>query len=180
MKNEIPEEMIGNVIGTAFHWNWLGTVLPSLPYLILKKTDCQCLVFLIKCSCHIGLCGFSVFSLLQGSILLYYNYDFSNEVIIIIAITVIFLFLICGIVICRNLRDDTSVVPYGYVEPLELHEQVLRCNPEAFECSTAGKQSTRLLFYSLEYVANDCELKKLSLMVYLLLVMFYLGNLLCL
>lgn len=37
-----------------------------------------------------------------------------------------------------NLRDDTSVVPYGYVEPLELHEQVLRCNPEAFECSTAG------------------------------------------
>ncbi|KAM3760976.1 hypothetical protein ACB098_01G233000 [Castanea mollissima] len=37
-----------------------------------------------------------------------------------------------------TLRDDTRAVPYGYVEPLELHEQVLRCSSEAFECSTAG------------------------------------------
>jgi hypothetical protein len=43
-----------------------------------------------------------------------------------------------------NLRDDAKAVPYNYVEPLELHDQVLRCNPEAFECSTAGKQSTYL------------------------------------
>ncbi|XP_065632831.1 sister chromatid cohesion protein SCC2 isoform X2 [Quercus suber] len=36
------------------------------------------------------------------------------------------------------LRDDTRAVPYGYVEPLELHERVLQCSSEAFECSTAG------------------------------------------
>ncbi|CAJ2665786.1 unnamed protein product [Trifolium pratense] len=40
-----------------------------------------------------------------------------------------------------NLRDDANAVRYNYVEPLELHDEVLRCNPEAFECSTAGKQS---------------------------------------
>ncbi|CAL5185968.1 unnamed protein product [Lathyrus oleraceus] len=37
-----------------------------------------------------------------------------------------------------NLRDDAKVVQYNYVEPLELHDEVLRCNPEAFECGTAG------------------------------------------
>ncbi|MCH93360.1 sister chromatid cohesion protein, partial [Trifolium medium] len=37
-----------------------------------------------------------------------------------------------------NLRDDAKAVRYNYVEPLELHDEVLRCNPEAFECSTAG------------------------------------------
>ncbi|KAK7271858.1 hypothetical protein RJT34_28101 [Clitoria ternatea] len=37
-----------------------------------------------------------------------------------------------------NLRDGTKGVPNMYVEPLELHEEVLRCNPEAFEYSTAG------------------------------------------
>lgn len=57
-----------------------------------------------------------------------------------IAVTV--LFLIFGI-ICRNLKNDSRVVAYGYVEPLELYEEVLRYNSEAFECSTAGKQSTR-------------------------------------
>lgn len=34
-----------------------------------------------------------------------------------------------------NLRDDAKTVPYNYAEPLELHDEVLRCNPEAFECS---------------------------------------------
>eukprot|EP00256_Glycine_max_P058781 XP_014627015.1 sister chromatid cohesion protein SCC2 [Glycine max] len=37
-----------------------------------------------------------------------------------------------------NLRDEAKGVPYIYVEPLELHDEVLRCNPEAFEYSTAG------------------------------------------
>ncbi|KAI9121027.1 hypothetical protein K1719_008060 [Acacia pycnantha] len=37
-----------------------------------------------------------------------------------------------------NLRDDAKAAPYVYVEPLELHGEVLRCNPEAFECSAAG------------------------------------------
>ncbi|RDX75201.1 Sister chromatid cohesion protein SCC2, partial [Mucuna pruriens] len=37
-----------------------------------------------------------------------------------------------------NLRDEAIGVPYMYVEPLELHEEVLRCNPEAFEYSAAG------------------------------------------
>ncbi|KAI9089244.1 hypothetical protein K1719_029523 [Acacia pycnantha] len=36
-----------------------------------------------------------------------------------------------------NLRDDAKAAPYVYVEPLELHGEVLRCNPEAFECSAA-------------------------------------------
>ncbi|AES74937.2 putative chromatin regulator PHD family [Medicago truncatula] len=37
-----------------------------------------------------------------------------------------------------NLRDDAKTVPYNYAEPLELHDEVLRCNPEAFECSHEG------------------------------------------
>lgn len=37
-----------------------------------------------------------------------------------------------------NLRDDAKAAPCVYVEPLELHAEVLRCNPEAFECGTAG------------------------------------------
>ncbi|KAK7316299.1 hypothetical protein VNO77_35233 [Canavalia gladiata] len=37
-----------------------------------------------------------------------------------------------------NLRDDAKGVPYVYVEPLELHDEVLRCNPEAFDYSAAG------------------------------------------
>ncbi|XP_027357770.1 sister chromatid cohesion protein SCC2 [Abrus precatorius] len=37
-----------------------------------------------------------------------------------------------------NLRDDAKGIPYIYVEPLELHDEVLRCNPEAFEYSSAG------------------------------------------
>ncbi|MED6181067.1 hypothetical protein PIB30_015983 [Stylosanthes scabra] len=37
-----------------------------------------------------------------------------------------------------NLRDDNSSGPYMYIEPLELHDEVLRCNPEAFEYSTKG------------------------------------------
>ncbi|XP_073221150.1 sister chromatid cohesion protein SCC2 isoform X2 [Cicer arietinum] len=37
-----------------------------------------------------------------------------------------------------NLRDDAEAVSCNYVEPLELHDEVIRCNPEAFECGTAG------------------------------------------
>ncbi|XP_015879861.3 sister chromatid cohesion protein SCC2 [Ziziphus jujuba] len=37
-----------------------------------------------------------------------------------------------------NLHEDTSEVSYGLLEPLELHDEVLRYNPEAFECNTAG------------------------------------------
>ncbi|KAI9074096.1 hypothetical protein K1719_043941 [Acacia pycnantha] len=37
-----------------------------------------------------------------------------------------------------NLRDDAKTAPYVYVEPLVLPGEVLRCNPEAFECSAAG------------------------------------------
>ncbi|TKY50194.1 Nipped-B protein [Spatholobus suberectus] len=37
-----------------------------------------------------------------------------------------------------NLRDEAKSIPYIYVEPLELHDEVLRCNPEAFEYSAAG------------------------------------------
>jgi len=43
-------------------------------------------------------------------------------------------------VLYRNLRDEAKGVRYIYVEPLELHDEVLRCNPEAFEYSTAGKR----------------------------------------
>ncbi|KAI4346656.1 hypothetical protein L6164_007534 [Bauhinia variegata] len=37
-----------------------------------------------------------------------------------------------------NLRDDAKVVPNVYVEPLELHDEVLRHNPGAFAYSAAG------------------------------------------
>ncbi|KAL1338205.1 sister chromatid cohesion protein SCC2 [Arachis hypogaea] len=37
-----------------------------------------------------------------------------------------------------NLRDDNGSGSYMYIEPLELHDEVLRCNPEAFEYSTTG------------------------------------------
>ncbi|KAH0969514.1 hypothetical protein GBA52_028599 [Prunus armeniaca] len=33
----------------------------------------------------------------------------------------------------KNLREDSSLVPYGYIEPLKLHDEVLQYNPEAFE-----------------------------------------------
>ncbi|KAJ8750135.1 hypothetical protein K2173_014050 [Erythroxylum novogranatense] len=39
-----------------------------------------------------------------------------------------------------NLREETRPVPFGYAEPLELHEQVLQYNPEAFEYVTPGKE----------------------------------------
>lgn len=44
--------------------------------------------------------------------------------------------------VCRNLRDDANSITNDYVEPLELHAQVLHYNPEAFEYVTTGKQST--------------------------------------
>ncbi|TXG57919.1 hypothetical protein EZV62_015748 [Acer yangbiense] len=37
-----------------------------------------------------------------------------------------------------HFRDEARPVPCSYVEPLELHNQVLRCNPEAFEYVTPG------------------------------------------
>ncbi|KAF3444847.1 hypothetical protein FNV43_RR14540 [Rhamnella rubrinervis] len=37
-----------------------------------------------------------------------------------------------------NLREDTGEVSYGILEPLELHDEVLRYYPEAFECNAAG------------------------------------------
>ncbi|KAK9272285.1 hypothetical protein L1049_002656 [Liquidambar formosana] len=37
-----------------------------------------------------------------------------------------------------NLKDDTSLLPYNVVEPLELYNEVLRCNSEAFEYSAPG------------------------------------------
>ncbi|KAK7266529.1 hypothetical protein RIF29_19175 [Crotalaria pallida] len=43
-----------------------------------------------------------------------------------------------------NLRDNAKGVPNAYVEPLELHDEVLRCNPEAFEHSTAGPVKERI------------------------------------
>lgn len=52
-------------------------------------------------------------------------------------------------VLCRNLRDDAKGVRHNYGEPLELHDEVLRCNPEAFECSAAGNQSCWFLLSTL-------------------------------
>eukprot|EP00257_Ricinus_communis_P019908 XP_015579021.1 sister chromatid cohesion protein SCC2 [Ricinus communis] len=40
-----------------------------------------------------------------------------------------------------NFRDETRLTSFGNVEPLELFDQVLQCNPEAFEYVTPGKQS---------------------------------------
>ncbi|XP_044468075.1 sister chromatid cohesion protein SCC2-like [Mangifera indica] len=40
-----------------------------------------------------------------------------------------------------HLRDNLNSVSCSYVEPLELHNQVLRCDAEAFEYVTPGKQS---------------------------------------
>lgn len=37
-----------------------------------------------------------------------------------------------------NLRDDECSFPYGFVEPLVLYDEVVRCNPEAFEYITPG------------------------------------------
>jgi cohesin loading factor subunit SCC2 len=45
----------------------------------------------------------------------------------------------------RDLRDDAKGASHMYVEPLELYDEVLRCNPEAFEYSAAGKHSTWFL-----------------------------------
>ena len=62
--------------------------------------------------------------------------------IIIFMLTLGFLPLVLYGVICRNLRDDECSFPYGFVEPLVLYDEVVRCNPEAFEYITPGKQST--------------------------------------
>lgn len=43
--------------------------------------------------------------------------------------------------IYRNLRDEAKPDPYSDMEPLELHNQVLQYNAEAFEYVTPGKQS---------------------------------------
>ncbi|BFG26567.1 hypothetical protein CerSpe_128410 [Prunus speciosa] len=37
-----------------------------------------------------------------------------------------------------NLREDSSLVPYGYIESLKLHDEVLQYNPEAFEYNSPG------------------------------------------
>ncbi|KAF4376006.1 hypothetical protein G4B88_029370 [Cannabis sativa] len=37
-----------------------------------------------------------------------------------------------------NLREDSRAVSYGYLEPLNLHDEVLRFNPEAFDLSDPG------------------------------------------
>ncbi|XP_062106529.1 sister chromatid cohesion protein SCC2 isoform X2 [Humulus lupulus] len=37
-----------------------------------------------------------------------------------------------------NLREDSREVSYGYLEPLNLHDEVLRFNPEAFDFSNPG------------------------------------------
>jgi hypothetical protein len=58
----------------------------------------------------------------------------------------LFLLLIFG-VIYRNLKNDARAAPYGHVEPLELHLQVLQCNPEAFECGTAGNKVLDYRFF---------------------------------
>lgn len=60
---------------------------------------------------------------------------------IIIMLTLGFLALAYGL-ICRNLRDDECSFPCNFVEPLGLYDEVLQCNPEAFEYVTPGKQST--------------------------------------
>lgn len=39
-----------------------------------------------------------------------------------------------------NLRDDECSFPYGFVEPLVLYDEVVRCNPEAFEYITPVSQ----------------------------------------
>lgn len=44
-------------------------------------------------------------------------------------------------VLCRNLREDVSSLAFGFVGPMDLHDEVLRCNSEAFEYATPGKQS---------------------------------------
>ncbi|CAN6574662.1 unnamed protein product [Malus baccata var. baccata] len=37
-----------------------------------------------------------------------------------------------------NLREDARAIPYGYGEPLKLHDEVLRYNPKAFEYYSPG------------------------------------------
>ncbi|KAH7847892.1 hypothetical protein Vadar_031376 [Vaccinium darrowii] len=37
-----------------------------------------------------------------------------------------------------NLRAEATPLPYGILEPIDLYNEVLRCDPEAFECSTPG------------------------------------------
>ncbi|KAJ9173210.1 hypothetical protein P3X46_016372 [Hevea brasiliensis] len=41
-----------------------------------------------------------------------------------------------------NLRDETGPISIEFVEPLELHDQVLQCNPEAFEYVTPDKKQS--------------------------------------
>lgn len=40
----------------------------------------------------------------------------------------------------RNLRADVSAQSYGFVGHLDLYDEVLRCNSEAFDCISPGKQ----------------------------------------
>ena len=46
----------------------------------------------------------------------------------------------------RNLREDPKEVSYGFVEPLDLHDEVLRFNPEAFSFNAPGKESIWFIF----------------------------------
>ena len=48
---------------------------------------------------------------------------------------------------CRNLREDSREVPYGYLEPLHLHDEVLRFNPDAFDFNAPGKESVFSYFH---------------------------------
>lgn len=50
---------------------------------------------------------------------------------------------------CRTLRDENRETASDNVERLELYEEVLRCNPDAFEYVTHGKQSTRVFSFIL-------------------------------
>lgn len=44
----------------------------------------------------------------------------------------------------RNLRDDVNPTPFTLFAPLDLYNEVLRCNPEAFGCSIPGNTSVYL------------------------------------
>lgn len=45
----------------------------------------------------------------------------------------------------RNLRDDVNLTPNTWFAPLDLYNEVLRCNPEAFGCSIPGNTSIYFL-----------------------------------
>lgn len=42
--------------------------------------------------------------------------------------------------ICRNLRADVAPQPCGFIGHVDLYDEVLRCNSEAFDCRAPGKQ----------------------------------------